>query len=872
MRKLFIGLLLIVFVFSNSYAVFGATVGTPIKEINVKNYGAKGDGISDDTAAIQKAIDEASAQKAVILFPASTKYYKITKHLTLRSNTMISGYGATLFMPSQSNVSVMLYSHANNYLSNVTIKGLKLSSVNDRVGTGEYEGSMTSYVEGISLSGVGGLNVQDVTMENLYMGLKLGASSSGQKNENIKVDYLNVYSSRNPLYLSTTNNFTMTNSILDATGGGTKFLHAAYFRGAVSNLYFDNVQFNNTPGGGIHIYNGKPELAAAQNLIFENCSINNTRAGVYINSGAKEITFRNLSIKDSGLGFKINGASNVNIGQVTISEAAGDRAEKGAFSLTNLNKALITDVNIDGTGMVGSIFALNDSVMDLTVSQLDVKNVKNVDFFNSQSGTIKNLVVKDSGFQWQSITNTPISFSGSGSSATFKNNQFTNNGPVYSSLASNGSGTNIMLDSNTYSGFKTLVSSNDASKINNNVAGTSGSVPVVVAPAPVKSIASEVVDASKFVVNTTSNESSVTVPTSVMMDALKRSVDELKKSGSISPPKIEIDVTDIVISSMPVNINIPVDALKALENENASLLIKGTGISFELESGFAMLVGNEVTVKFAKKSIDPYGFNSNFEPVSMVYDLDLLVNNQKVDNFIKKPIITMNLQAGTSAPEKKGAYILNTDQTWTYVMTYYDANTNTVQFKAPHFSQFTLLRYTKTFDDIQKHWAKTNIEEMASKHITIGITDNLFAPDRKITLAEFITMTLRAIDEYSPGRENLGNVESYAWYTGYLSKAKDLGLIIEDAKGKFYPLENISREQMAVISAKAHALMHETNLDDHTAVVKFKDASEINPSNLKYVGYAQDNGIVYGFNNAFMPKNEATRAEALTIIRQMLNN
>ena len=68
------------------------------KIINAKDYGAKGDGLTDDTIALQKAIDESCKKKALLMIPESNEPYLITKQLIINEDTHISGYRATLFM------------------------------------------------------------------------------------------------------------------------------------------------------------------------------------------------------------------------------------------------------------------------------------------------------------------------------------------------------------------------------------------------------------------------------------------------------------------------------------------------------------------------------------------------------------------------------------------------------------------------------------------------------------------------------------------------------------------------------------------------------------------------------------------------------
>lgn len=69
------------------------TIESKLRDVvSVKDFGAVGDGVADDTAAIQAALTAGAGK--VVHFPAAT--YKVTSALSVPTNTTLSGYGATL--------------------------------------------------------------------------------------------------------------------------------------------------------------------------------------------------------------------------------------------------------------------------------------------------------------------------------------------------------------------------------------------------------------------------------------------------------------------------------------------------------------------------------------------------------------------------------------------------------------------------------------------------------------------------------------------------------------------------------------------------------------------------------------------------------
>ena len=437
--------------------------------VSVKDFGAKGDGVTDDTVAIQKAINEASSKKVSLTIPASSSPYLVTSQLEIKTNTKISGYGATLYMPPQpTTVTNILWSNPAAAIANVTIEGLTLKSQNSITGTDYYADSMISNVQGIFFQGISALTIKDVKMDNMYVGLKMGQSGA-VRNQGITVSNLRIDNAGMPLQVSGTNNFTMVDSILNSSAGGTKWLHSAYIRGDNSHFYFGNVEFNNASGGGIAVAGNEKFPTAPDHIVFENCRIKNSVVGMHINTGANNVTIKGLTIEGSSLGFKIANANNLSISEVTISNARPSTTDIGAFSIGNSAQSNISNIIVDSTGMAGALFWLIGEVKDTRISGMNVTNIDKIPVISANSASrTTNVVVENSNFKYHSIDKYGIGFRGVGSQAVLRNNSFSNSGATYDYLIYNPEGTAIQVVDNSYSGFQRLNASSDFSVASNN--------------------------------------------------------------------------------------------------------------------------------------------------------------------------------------------------------------------------------------------------------------------------------------------------------------------------------------------------------------------------------------------------------------------
>lgn len=232
----------------------------------------------------------------------------------------------------------------------------------------------------------------------------------------------------------------------------------------------------------------------------------------------------------------------------------------------------------------------------------------------------------------------------------------------------------------------------------------------------------------------------------------------------------------------------------------------------------------------------------------------------------------MKLNGSVEKDKTTGASYNEKTQKWEYAGGYLQGEHWVIPIRQD--SRFTVLSSDKVFKDTNQHWAKKEIHSLASKLITSGKTEELFAPEQKLTRAEFAVLLVRAMQV--PLKEYEGIFkdvpESKTWAAAQIEAANRAGIVFGKEGGVFDADANITREQMAAMIIRAIEYQQPQLLDSLKLNQSFKDDNRINNYARVPVKQAVELGLINGYKNGkFEPKKDTTRAETAVVLYRMLN-
>jgi hypothetical protein len=173
------------------------------------------------------------------------------------------------------------------------------------------------------------------------------------------------------------------------------------------------------------------------------------------------------------------------------------------------------------------------------------------------------------------------------------------------------------------------------------------------------------------------------------------------------------------------------------------------------------------------------------------------------------------------------------------------------------------------FTDISGHWAEASILEAADLGFVNGYPDGAFRPNQQITRVEFTAMLVRALlmAEAQQGDIDFADRSSIpGWAMPYVKAAVQSDLLRGYEDHTFRGSKPIVRQELALIAVRA--------LEGKQAAateLNFADNKDIQAWAKSAVASAVEHGLMKGKgNNRFGPMDNTTRAEAVTVVLNLL--
>ncbi|MBD1835182.1 DUF3370 family protein [Cyanobacteria bacterium FACHB-472] len=178
------------------------------------------------------------------------------------------------------------------------------------------------------------------------------------------------------------------------------------------------------------------------------------------------------------------------------------------------------------------------------------------------------------------------------------------------------------------------------------------------------------------------------------------------------------------------------------------------------------------------------------------------------------------------------------------------------------------------FSDINSHWAKECISQMAPRKLVSGYPDGTFRPNATITRAEFAVLMLNAFPD-APIKRNgtsFKDVPTSYWAHKAIQDAYRRGFFSGYPGGVFQPNQAIPRLQAVGVVAGGKNYSIPEN-PTQTLGQYFNDAAQIPEYAKNAIASAAVNSIVVNYPNVkqLKPNQTATRGEVAALMCRALN-
>lgn len=366
-------------------------------------------------------------------------------------------------------------------------------------------------------------------------------------------------------------------------------------------------------------------------------------------------------------------------------------------------------------------------------------------------------------------------------------------------------------------------------------------------------------------------------------------VDASKVEGAIkdaSKKEFVVDLSEGLKENIQnLNAEFTAELVKKVADNKKSLAVKTGNATVNVPTSVLADLANvsSGTVKFSVNQVEPNApslpiAGAGEQIVSKLYDLNISYSNhgknELYSNF-REPVTVELAVSGSKIKDKRktAAYYLD-EKANKWVYSGGKVADDTVVFSTSHFSKYAVIENALTFKDIQKHWAKDEIEVLASRKITLGKSADKYVPEDKLTRAEFAVLLVRTLNiPTQPYKGIFYDVtEKQSWSVLEIEAANRAGIVKGVSAGQFNPQEQITREQMATMIIRAIQYKDENLVTELPLNKPFSDHGKISEYAKEAVLQATSLGIIKGkTSTTFAPKDKTTRAESAVMLYRLLD-
>ncbi|TDA68341.1 MAG: hypothetical protein D9V47_08835 [Clostridia bacterium] len=179
------------------------------------------------------------------------------------------------------------------------------------------------------------------------------------------------------------------------------------------------------------------------------------------------------------------------------------------------------------------------------------------------------------------------------------------------------------------------------------------------------------------------------------------------------------------------------------------------------------------------------------------------------------------------------------------------------------------------FADIEGHWARPYIEALARSGLFPWVSADRYEPDRPLARAEFAVMLVKLLNlQPGPPDRSFRDVPPEMPYAGAITAGRRDGLFRGYEDGTFRPGREITREEMAAITARALTLLDRvpgvSPWEISSIVSGFSDGNQVSAWARQAVTEVVAAGLMQGTGpGTFNPRGHATRAQGATLLHRL---